>query len=107
MDWGMQQGLDYILVTSTGGVWIVPVVTDPNTPPDPIRVTTLDNQFDDPLHAVWSPDGTEIAVAYSDSDGSDGLAILDVTNILNPLLVRTITGEKGIGRIDWRLEDSP
>ncbi|VUX55294.1 exported protein of unknown function [uncultured Woeseiaceae bacterium] len=106
MDWGMQQGLDYILVTSSGGVWIVPVVTDPNTTPDPIQIVTSDNQFNDPFHAVWSPDGTEIAVAYGESDGSAAIAILDVTNVFNPLLVRTISATKRAGRIDWRLEDS-
>lgn len=104
MDWGMQQGLDYILVTRSGEVWIVPVITDPLITSVPIRVAT---QFNDPLHAVWSPDGTEIAVAYSESDGSAAIAILNVTDFDNPLVVRTFSATKRAGRIDWRLEDSP
>jgi hypothetical protein len=68
---------------------------------------TTDNQFNDPNQAVWSPDGTMMAIAHTDSDGSAVVTILDVTDVFNPLLVRTIHPTKRAGRIDWRLEDGP
>jgi hypothetical protein len=106
LDWGTNFGVDYILVTTFGGVWIVEVVTG-TTAPTPIQIMTTDNQFNDPNQAVWSPDGTMMAIAHTDSDGSAVVTILDVTDVFNPLLVRTIHPTKRAGRIDWRLEDGP
>ncbi len=111
LDWGKQSnGMDYIAVTTTGGVWIVEVVTDPSAPPTPRQIVTIGpqaNQFTDPFHAVWSPDATEMAVAYGDSNGGAAIAILNVTDVSNPYLVRTISVGKPAGNIDWRLEDIP